>query len=68
MNDEVEKSPLEFEKQLCLSIKRIDIRRKRGRKVPLILTQVNGKYINLLIKCSTTVGVSKKNPYIFPVI
>lgn len=66
-NKEVEESLTEFERRLCTSLKRIEIRGKRGRKVPLILTTNDEAAIKQLIKCRVAVGVNENNPYVFAV-
>lgn len=67
-NKETEESLTTFEKKLCATLKRIEIRGKRGRKVPLILTQINEKAIKQLIQCRDAVGVHKENPFVFAVL
>ena len=39
MNDEVKKSLSKFELQLCKTYKRLEIREKRGRKVPMLVSK-----------------------------
>ena len=43
----------------------VEIRGKRGRKVPVILTTEMISSINLLIKTKKDVGIPNENPYIF---
>lgn len=66
INEEVSLSPLEL--QLYKSFTKIDIRGKRGRKVPLLLTKGMEKGINLLIKLRGGVGVKEENRYVFAVL
>ena len=44
----------------------VEIRGKRGRKVPVILTTEMTSSINLLIKTRKVVGIPDENPYVFP--
>lgn len=68
LNDEVTKSLSEFEKKLCTNLRRLEVRGKRGRKVPLILTKRNEEAIQLLVKVRDCIGVSSSNPYVFAVV
>lgn len=43
----------------------VEIRGKRGRKVPVILTPEVKDSIDLLIKTRKAVGIPDENPYIF---
>lgn len=65
MQDEILESLSPFEKKLCENLTRVEVRGKRGRKVP-ILFQVNVKEsVDLLIKTREDAGISPRNPYIF---
>ena len=67
MNEEVKASLSPFERKLCSTLKRIEIRGKKGRKVPLIFTQDVDNAIGVIINLRKAVGVSDKNPYVFAV-
>ena len=43
----------------------VEIRGKRGRKVPVILTPEMINAIDVLIKTRKTVGIADENPYVF---
>ena len=66
-NDEIKASLTPFELKLCECLKRIELRGKRGRKIPLIVTQRNEQAIKVLINVRTSVGVSNENKYVFSV-
>lgn len=67
MNDEIKKSLSAFELKLCSIFKRIEVRGKRGRKVPLIITKEMEKAMVLLINLRNSVGVNPQNPFVFSV-
>ena len=67
MNDEVRKSLSAFELKLCNSFQRVELRGKRGRKVPLLITREAEKAIKLIIELRSIVGVSSDNRYVFSV-
>ena len=56
-----------FELELCKYLKRVEIRGKRGRKVPLILTKNNEQAIKTLLRYRSDVGVSEKNQFVFSI-
>ncbi|XP_031147359.1 uncharacterized protein LOC116044389 isoform X4 [Sander lucioperca] len=56
-------SPLE--KELSKRLTRIEVRGKRGRKVPVFLTDKMRESIDLLIKRRDEAGVLAENPYLF---
>ena len=66
MQEEVESSLSMFEKKLASSLSRIEIRGKRGRRVPILLTKKHKERLNCLIKYRKSVGIDKKNKYLFP--
>ena len=68
INDEVKESLSQFELKLCKSFKRIELRGKRGRKVPLLLTKEMENGMKLLISLRKEVGTNPENPFVFPVI
>jgi hypothetical protein len=55
----------QVEKTLCSTYCRVEIRGKRGRTVPVILTPKNVKAIDVLNASRQTVGISEENPYVF---
>ena len=55
----------ELELKLCESLKRVELRGKRGRKVQLIITKETENDMNLLIHLRKDIGVHENNPYIF---
>lgn len=68
VNDEVKESLTAFERKLCQSFKRIELRGKRGRKVPVLLTKEVENGMKLLIQLRNEVGVNPENQFIFPVL
>ena len=67
LNDEVSESLTEFERQLCDSFKRIEIRGKKNKMVAILLTREMERAIDLLIKLRHEVKINPDNPYLFPV-
>ena len=67
VDEEVKKSQLVLEIRLCRSFKHIEICRKRGRTVPMLLTSLTIKAMELLVQTSEAVGVDKGNPHLFAV-
>ena len=67
INEEVKKSLSAFEMRLCRSFKRIEIRGKRERTVPMLLTSLTIKAMELLVETREAVGVDKDNPHLFAV-
>ena len=63
INEEV-KSLSPFELKLCQSFLKIDIRGKRGRKVPLLLNKQVVNEVELLITLRDYVGVASDNKYV----
>uniref|UniRef100_A0A087XM20 SET domain-containing protein n=1 Tax=Poecilia formosa TaxID=48698 RepID=A0A087XM20_POEFO len=61
MHDEV----LESLSKLCENLARVEVRGKRGRKVPVLFTTNIKQSVELLIKTREEVGISPTNPYIF---
>ena len=43
----------------------VEIKGKRGWKVPLLLTKQVKEAIDVLVKKRTEVGINQKNPYLF---
>ena len=54
-----------LEKSLVNNFTRLEIRGKRERKVPLLLTHDMEASIDLLIRNRAAVGVCSENPYVF---
>ncbi|XP_032423904.1 uncharacterized protein LOC116723252 [Xiphophorus hellerii] len=65
MHDEVLESLSKFEKKLCENLTRVEIRGKRGRKVPVLFPTNVKESVELLIKTREEAGISPTNPYIF---
>ncbi|XP_052002363.1 uncharacterized protein LOC127657553 [Xyrauchen texanus] len=55
----------ELEYKLCQYFKPIEIRGKRGRKVPVLVTPSMQESISLLIKNRSRCGVLNENPFLF---
>ena len=66
MQEEVESSLSMFEKKLASQLSRIEIRGKRGRRVPVLLTKKHRERLDCLIKHRKSVGIDKDNKYLFP--
>ena len=66
MQEEVESSLSMFEKKLASQLSRIEIRGKRGRRVPILLTKKHRERLDCLIKHRKSVGIDKDNKYLFP--
>jgi len=67
IDDEVSQSLSEFEKKLCCSLRRIEVRGKQGRKVPILLTKEVEKGLDVLVTVRKDVGVNPENHFIFAV-
>ncbi|KAM4592751.1 uncharacterized protein PAE49_003226 isoform 2-T2 [Odontesthes bonariensis] len=65
MHDEVLESLSPFEKKLCENLIRVEVRGKRGRRVPVLFQTSIKESVELLIKTREEVGISPTNPYIF---
>ncbi len=65
MQDEILESLSPFEKKLCENLTRVEVRGKRGRKVPILLPANVKESVELLIKTRADAGISPSNPYIF---
>lgn len=55
----------DLEKKLCKYFRRIEIRGKRGRKVPVLLTPAMQQALDLLVGTRQECGVPKENIYLF---
>ncbi|KAM9488366.1 uncharacterized protein Hap1MRO34_005317 isoform 1-T1 [Clarias gariepinus] len=65
INKDIYESLSPLEKQLSKLLTRIEVRGKRGRKVPVFLTERMKESIELLNKCRAEAGVPAENPYLF---
>ncbi|XP_054872280.1 uncharacterized protein LOC111580096 isoform X3 [Amphiprion ocellaris] len=55
----------DLEKKLCQHFKRVEIRGKRGRKVPVLLTPAMQQALDLLVSTRKECGVPQENIYLF---
>lgn len=55
----------DLEKKLCQHFRRIEIRGKRGRKVPVLLTPAMQQALDLLVSKRQECGVPQDNRYLF---
>ncbi|XP_052426266.1 uncharacterized protein LOC127968823 isoform X16 [Carassius gibelio] len=55
----------DLENKLCQYFKRVEIRGKRGRKVPVLLTPSMQESISLLLENRNTCGIPNENPFLF---
>ena len=62
---DVENCLTKLERKLCKTLTRIEIVGKRGRTVPVILTNEMKKWLDLLVQCRGTAGVNTNNNYVF---
>ncbi|KAF5899327.1 nucleoporin p54 isoform X1, partial [Clarias magur] len=65
INKDIYESLSPLEKQLSKLLTRVEVRGKRGRKVPVFLTERMKESIEILIKCRAEAGVPVENPYLF---
>lgn len=54
-----------LENKLCQYFRRVEIRGKRGRKVPVLLTPSMQESISLLIENRSRCGIPNENPFLF---
>lgn len=52
-------------KKLCSSLEKVDIVGKRGRTVPILLTNKVKMSVNVLLETRDVIGVRSDNPYVF---
>lgn len=64
-NEDVVKSLTKLERELCNELTRLEIRGKRGKKVPDLLTEDMLESMDLLNESRSTVGIDQANPYVF---
>ncbi|MEQ2233555.1 hypothetical protein ILYODFUR_023075 [Ilyodon furcidens] len=62
---DVELALSELEKKLCKHFQRIEIKGKRGRKVPILLTPDMASSMELLVQTRRKCDVLDENPYMF---
>lgn len=63
LDEDIKKSLSSFEQELCSTHKRIEIKGKRGRKVPVILTDEMQKHLSTVLQIRDELGI--KSPLIF---
>ena len=63
--EDVAESLSDSERVLCATMARVEIRGKRGRTVPVIMTPKMVKSIDLLNANREAVGIQADNPYVF---
>ncbi|KAL1262485.1 hypothetical protein QQF64_007750 [Cirrhinus molitorella] len=64
-NQDVVKSLTKLEQQLCSELTRLEIRGKRGKKVPVLLTKDMLTPNDVLNGSREKIGLTKDNPYVF---
>ncbi|XP_044180170.1 uncharacterized protein LOC114952155 isoform X4 [Acropora millepora] len=64
-NQDVVASLNGIEQQLLQRLDMVEIKGKRGRKVPLLLTKEVKEAIDVLVEKRTEVGINQENPYLF---
>ncbi|XP_073701194.1 uncharacterized protein [Garra rufa] len=65
INEDIYSTLSPLEKELSKILTRIEIRGKRGKKVPVFLTERMKESINLLVQRREEAGVPAENPYLF---
>lgn len=65
INEDIYETLSPLEKELSKLLTRIEVRGKRGRKVPVFLTERMKESIDLLIKRRNEAGIPAENPYLF---
>ena len=65
MQEGILKSLSEFKKELWRNLAKVEVRGKRGRKIPILFTPNTKDSVVLLIKTRKDVGISPENPNIF---
>ncbi|KAF7644683.1 hypothetical protein LDENG_00217730 [Lucifuga dentata] len=63
--DDMDLALSDLEKKLCKHFRRIEIRGKKGRKVPVLLTPAMQKALDLLVTKRHECGVLRENIYLF---
>lgn len=67
VDDDIAKSLSKSERLLASSMTLVEIRGKRGKKVPVLINKLSEEAIDLLISTRTTCSVLPANPYVFAV-
>lgn len=65
INEDIYETLSPLEKELSKLLTRIEVRGKRGRKVPVFFTERMMESIDLLIKWREEAGIPGENPYLF---
>lgn len=63
---EIQKSLSDYERKLCNGLTLVELRGKKGRKIPILLTKDMKESIDLIIKHRIEVGVNEANEHVFP--
>jgi hypothetical protein len=66
LNEDITNELSVIEQMLLKFLKRIEIRGKRGRRVPLLMRPVHCEAINLLLEKRSELKIPQENTYIFP--
>ena len=64
-NEDIVTSLSPWERDLCKHLERVEIRGKRGRKVPVLLTKEMKSSLDVLVEARDHAGVSKTNQFLF---
>ncbi|XP_034529641.1 uncharacterized protein LOC117805134 isoform X2 [Notolabrus celidotus] len=64
-HEDVNEALSAVEKKLCHHFRRVEIRGKRGRKVPVLLTPAMKQALDLLVRKRQDCGVRPENKYLF---
>ncbi|ESO91856.1 hypothetical protein LOTGIDRAFT_163215 [Lottia gigantea] len=65
VQEDIYSSLSRFEKKLVETLNRVEIRGKRGRRVPILFTNAQKSRIDLLIQTRGKCDIDKKNIYVF---
>ncbi|CAC5363299.1 unnamed protein product [Mytilus coruscus] len=65
INNDVQDSLSGLEKELCKALTRVEIMGKHGRTVPVILTEIMKKWLDLLVQTRQKAGVAEDNKLAF---
>lgn len=66
-NEDITDTLTNFEKQLCKVLHRFVIKGKRGRKVPVLLTEEMKTHVVFLMDTRKNVDIMTENVYLFPI-
>lgn len=64
-NNDVFEGLTKWEQKLCQGLTRVEIKGKRGRKVPILLTSEMKEAVDALVAAREVVGISEENTYLF---